>query len=212
MHKYEVFIQDRQGTPYLSAKETCSRNLTLRQSLPIDYFTPLSLRVGNVLNGNIVSISPGNSPNVFNPLQIRGMTGLHENPVGFLRIFALRAAFRVYQLISFKEKITQERDEIPEGYSVEKENIEFIYGNNDKAFIIPLERLAPIGKLLISRARHATQLQNDLTKRLSLGLRQRKNLEIEGVPEENAFIQAGEFIETEERYTEILLLSGHLKQ
>jgi len=218
MYKWEGFVRAEQNSPMVkvSSLDKGRPPYSRADSVQLDFFTPLSLRLANVRDGHAEVSEVANNIRLYNSKTLRGPAPLEDLHIGYLELPRIGAGFQGYQLVAFPGKNVDTLNEIPRGFvnPGNPDNLEFKFGNNSNAFQFAIDSLVPIGKVMISRARHATELQSELRQRLSLGLRQRRNLEAsKELPEENAFLHAGDYIEgSRGGYSNLLVISGHLNK
>ncbi len=210
MYHHECFLKYGQSSPVI--KVSSLGRFSVRDSVPVDSFTPLSLRLANVNDGHVKVLDTDKTLKLYNSRSLRGMEQIDDLPIGYLALPRIGAGVQGYQLVAFPGKTVNSVDEIPQG-NVDI-RIEFRFDNNELAYKFPIDSLVPIGKVFVSSARHATELQNELRQKLSLALRQRRNLEASiELPEENAFLHAGDYIENSNgSYSNMLVISGHLNK
>lgn len=218
MYQHECFLKCAQDSPVIktSSLERFRDYPTRESNVPVDNFTPLSLRLADVNDGHAKVEETERKLRLYNSRSIRGIELVDDLPVGYLALPRAGGGFQGYQLVAFPGKTVNELDEIPLGMVTQSNSVdlEFRFGNNVRAFQFSIDSLVPIGKVIVSRARHATDLQDELRQRLSLCLRQRRNLEASmELPEENAFLHAGDYIENAKgQYSNLLVISGHLNK
>lgn len=220
MYKWEGFIRSEQGTPAINMNslEKSESYSFMRKKVPLDQFTPLSLRLANVNDGRALVVGAERNLKLYNSKRTIGLESIDDNyfPIGYIALPRIGFGIRGYQLVAKQGNMGCIRNEIPEGIvSGENSNeLAFNLSNNAPSFRCSIDSLIPIGKVMISRARHVGELQNELKQRISLALRQRLNLEaVTELPEENSFIHAGDYIENSNgSYSNLLVLSGNFKK
>lgn len=216
MYTFEGFLRNQQGTPALRFQPAHEGKQTFSPfTVPLDHFTPLTLRYAPVQDGATLLCANEQPLRLFTPTMLRGLTPTSNLPLGYLTIPSVDTSFRGYQLVAYPGVSPSFHDEIPEGFVPADDTtyVAFTCSDNREVYRFPVTSLVPFGKPFMSRARHATQLQQELQGALTLGLRQRRNLEaVSELPAENGYIHAGCFLEGKKGlYTGTLVIAGHVK-